>query len=173
MKLISSTIFLFLTSFCFAQTDTTKSSFSKSNYKIEYPKSWRLDTSRIMGTEFFLFTPLENQTDKFSENVSLIIQDLGGENINLETYKTISDKQITDFATEPTIFESVIKKVNDKEYFRLVYAMTQGKTRLKITSFCYIKNGKAYLITFTTELEKFETYKETGEKILNSFSFIN
>jgi len=169
MKLISITTLLFLTSFCFAQTETTKSSFSKDNYKIEYPKSWRLDTSRLIGTEFFLFAPLENQTDKFSENVSLIIQDLAGQNINLENYKTITDKQLTDFATDPTIFESVIKTINDKEYFRIVYVMTQGKSRLKITSICFIKNDKAYLITFTTELEKYEMYKKIGEEILNSF----
>ena len=170
MKLISITILLFLTSFCFAQTDATKSIFSKDNYTIEYPKSWQLDTSGLMGTAFFLFAPLDNQRDKFSENLSLIIQDLAGQNINLENYKTITDKQITDFATDPKVFESRIKKINDTEYFRIVYAMTQGKSRLKITSICFIKNDKAYLITFTTALEQYEAYKKTGEEILSSFS---
>jgi len=59
----------------FSQIDNTteKISFSKDNYKIQYPKSWRLDTSKVMGTEFFVFSPLENNTDKFKENASLII----------------------------------------------------------------------------------------------------
>jgi PsbP len=171
MKLILA--FLFLTNFCVAQTDTTESNFSKGNYKIEYPKSWRLDTSKRMGTEFFLFSPLENQADQFSENVNVIVQDLTGQNINLEDYKTITDKQITDFVTEPKVFESIIKKTGNKEYFRVVYAMTQGKIRLKITSICFIKDDKAYLITFSTELEKHEQYEKIGEKILNSFSLNN
>lgn len=169
MKLISLITLLFLTSNCFAQTDTSKSYYSKYNYKIEYPKSWRLDTSRLMGSEFFIFAPLENQSDRFSENVNVIIQDLAGQNINLENYKTISDKQITDFGTGSTVFESEIKKINNKEYFRIFYEMIQGKSRLKITSICFIKNEKAYLVTFTTEFEKYEAYKKTGEDILSSF----
>lgn len=169
MKLILITTILFLTSFCYAQTDTSILNFSKDNYKIEYPKSWRLDTSRLMGTEFFLFAPLENQTDKFRENINVIIQDLAGQNINLEKYKTITDEQITNFATDPVVFESEIKKINDKEYFRIVYAMTQGKSRLKITSICFIKDEKAYLVTFTTALDKYELYKKIGDEILGSF----
>lgn len=172
MKLISIITLIFLTSFCSAQTDTTKATFSKDNYKIEYPRSWRLDTSGIMGTELFLFSALENQTDLFSENVSLIIQDLAGQNINLENYKTITDKQINDFANNPTVYESAIKKLNNKEYFKITYAMTQGKSRLKITSICFIKDDKAYLLTLTTEIEKYELFKQTGEEILSSFRLI-
>ena len=172
MKLISITTLLFLTSFCFAQSDITKSIFSKDNYKIEYPKSWKLDTSRLMGSELLLFAPLENQLDKFSENVNIIIQDLVGQNINLKNYKAITDKQLSDFATYPTIYESEIKKINDKEYYRVIYALTQGNSRLKITSICYIKNEKAYLITLTTELEKYEMYKKVGEEVLSSFCLI-
>ena len=169
MKLFSTTIFLLLTSFCFAQTDTSKSIHFKDNYKVEFPKSWKLDTSRVMGTAFFIFAPLENQADNFRENINVIIQDLAGQNINLENYKTITDKQISDYASEPTIFESEIKKGLNKEYFRIVYAMIQGKLRLKITSVCFIKDDKAYLITFTTDFEKYDLYKKTGEEILSSF----
>lgn len=162
-----------MTRFCFAQTDTTTSAFSKDNYKIRYPISWRLDTSRLMGTEFFLFAPRENQADKFSENVSVIIQDLAGQSVTLEKYKTITDKQLSDFATDPAVFESEIKKTDNKEYFRITYAMTQGQSRLKITSLCFIKNEKAYLVTFTTEIDKYETYKNAGEEILSSFCLLN
>jgi hypothetical protein len=169
MKLLLANILFFLTSYCAAQIDTTKSKFSKDNYRIEYPKSWRIDTSRLMSTEFFLFAPLENQTDKFSENVNLIIQDLTGQSVNLETYKSLTDKQIAEFTNESKVFESIIIKNNNKEYFKIVYTMTQGKSKLMITSICIIKNEKAYLLTFTTELEKYELYKKTGERILNSF----
>lgn len=169
MRLTLTFILFFLTHFCFAQTDTTKTIFAKDNYKVQYPKSWRLDTSKLMGTEFFVFAPLENQADNFSENVNGIIQDLGGQNIDLEKYKQITDNQINQFATDPKVFESTIIKTNNNEYFRIVYAMTQGKARLKITTICFIKNDKAYLITFTTGFDKYELSKKVGEEILSSF----
>jgi len=169
MKLLFAIILFFLTSYCVAQKEITKSTFSKDNFIIEYPKSWRIDTSRLMGTEFFLFAPLENQTDKFSENVNLIIQDLTGQNVNLETYKSLTDKQISEFTNKSKVFESLIKKAKNRDYFKVVYTITQGKSKLMITSICIIKNEKAYLLTFTTELERYELYKKTGEQILNSF----
>lgn len=169
MKLILTLILFLFTHFCFAQSDTTKTIFAKDNYKIQYPKSWRLDTSKIMGTDFFIFAPLENETDNFSENINVIIQDLRNQNIDLEKYKLITDNQINQFATDPKVFESAIIKENNNEYFRIVYAMTQGKARLKITSICLIKNDKAYLATFTTEFNKYGQYNKVGEEILSSF----
>jgi hypothetical protein len=71
--------------------------------------------------------------------------------------------------TDGKVFESSIVK-GEREYFKAIYAMTQGKFRLKITSVCFIKNNKAYLATFTTEIEKYDLYKKEGEEILNSFS---
>ena len=169
MKLTLTSILLLFTFLCFAQTDTTKTSFTKANYKIQFPKDWRLDTSRIMGTDFFVFSPLENDTDKFSENVNGVTQDLGGQNIDLEKYKQVTDKQLAEMATDCKVFESSIIKTDDKEYFKTTYAMTQGKFRLKITSICFIKTGKAYLATFSSELDKYDKYKKVGEEILNSF----
>lgn len=170
MKLTLTFILVLLTHICFSQTETTKSNFAKDNFKIQYPKNWSLDTSRMMGTEFFVFSPLENESDKFSENVNGIIQDLSGQNIDLEKYKQITDKQLTEMVTDCKIFESSIIKTNQREYYKATYAMTQGKFRLKTTSICFIKNDKAYLITFSAEFDKYDLYKKTGEEILNSFN---
>jgi len=124
----------------------------------------------MMGTEFFVFSPLENDTDKFRENVGLLIQNLAGQNIGLEQYKKITDGQITEMATDGKIFESLVLKSDKGEYYKVTYAMTQGKFRLKITSFCYIKKDKAYLVTFTSAFDQYDQYKKTGVEILNSFS---
>ncbi|MBK7681894.1 MAG: hypothetical protein IPJ26_05200 [Bacteroidetes bacterium] len=41
-----------------------------------------------MGTSFIIFSPLENDEDKFKENVNLLMQDLTGQNIDLDKYVT-------------------------------------------------------------------------------------
>ena len=144
--------------------------FAKDNYRLQYPKSWRLDTLTRLGPELFVFSPLENESDKFSENVNVSIQNLGGQNIDLTQYKQITDKQVEELATEGKIFESSIAKTNKGECFRISYAMTQGKFRLKITTVCFISNEKAFLATFSAELDKYDHYKKVGEQILSSFT---
>jgi hypothetical protein len=47
--------------------------------------------------------------------------------------------------------------------------MSQGKFRVKITSVCFIQNEKAYLSTFTAEVDKYDAYKKIAEQILASF----
>lgn len=172
MKLTLFLILIILTNCCYSQTDTANEmiSFAKDNYKFQYPKSWRLDTLTKLGPELFVFSPLEGESDKFSENINVSIQDLKGQNIDLVQYKQITDKQVEELATDSKIFESSISKTNKGEFFRITYAMTQGKFRLKITTVCFMSNGKAYLATFSSELDKYDKYKKVGEQILSSFS---
>src|SRR5215467_6323516 len=81
-------------------------SLVKKNYRIEYPTSWTLDTSGLVGSELFVLSALENDTDKFKENVSVIIQNLAGQNIDLDKYKDISESQIATLGADGKIFES-------------------------------------------------------------------
>ena len=142
------------------------------DFKLQYPETWDIDTSRQWGAEVMLFAPLENDSDKFRENVNVVIQDLTGLNIDLDIYKQITDQQITTLAPDGVIIESsIIASVRGKHY-RITYTMTQDIFRLKITSVCFIHKDKAYLLTFTAELDKYEEYKKVGDAILDSFSMI-
>lgn len=169
MKLVFMLIIVCVTHILHAQNDPNLKTFRKAVYQLQYQPSWRLDTSKIMGTELFLFAPLENAADKFSENINVLIQDLSGQNITLEDYKEITEKQIREMVVDGKIFESTIRKTEEVDYYLVTYEMTQQKTRLKITSKCFIKNEKAYLATFTTEFDKYDQYKKTGEAMINSF----
>ena len=76
-------IFLVLVMFArisFCQSIGSKVSFSNNDFSIEYPATWKLDTSNTFTKDFFLYSPLENESDKFSENINLVIQDLANMN---------------------------------------------------------------------------------------------
>ena len=141
----------------------------KRNFAIKYPGTWRVDTSGTMGTEWVIFSPLENENDKFSENVNVLIQPLAGLNIDMNKYRDISERQLASAVTDGKIYESTIGKTENGERYKIVYSMLQGTFRLKILSYCYIKNEKAYLVTFTAELDKYDRYRKTGEAVLHSF----
>jgi hypothetical protein len=168
MRIILVTLFLALTSHSYSQT-IQKTEFVNKMYQIKYPKNWQLDSSKTMGTDLLLFAPLENESDKFRENVNIIIQNLAGQNIDLEKYKLITDNQLANAALDAKVSESEIVKTGSESFYRTTYAMTQGKLRLKISSKCFIKNDKAFLVTFTSEIEKYDSYKKIGDEILNTF----
>lgn len=169
MKFTLLSMMLLLSNFCFSQNDLEESRFTKDNYTIHYPKAWLLDTTKMMGSEFFIFSPLENELDTFKENVNGIIQDLKGLNIDLEKYKLITDQQLSLLVTDLKEYESSIITENNVSYIKVSYKMTQGKFKIKTTSHCTIKDDKAYLLTFTCLVDTYDKYKTVGEEILNSF----
>jgi hypothetical protein len=152
-----------------SQTNGEWKTLTESNYSVQYPPAWELDQSRQMGTSFFLFSPLESEQDKFKENVNLLIQDLTGKNINLDKYTEISEGQIKTLATNSNLIESKRIKTEPDEYHKIIYSADQGIFHLKFEQYYWVIHDKAYVLTFTSEQNKFDSFRETGEKILNSF----
>jgi hypothetical protein len=172
MKLILLIALSFSGHLCIAQeiiSDPTVE-YSKKDFKIRFPTSWKIDTSGTMGSEIFGFSPLESQTDRFRENVNVLVQNLSGQNIDLDKYKQITDMQIAKLFTDGKVIESVVVNSDKKDFYKVAYEFTQESIRLKIRSICYIQREKAYLVTFTSELTKDEQYQQVGEALINSFS---
>ncbi len=147
-------------------------SFTKEKYSVKYPESWSIDTSKAVGTTFIIFSPLESDSDKFQENVNMLSQDLKGQDIDLDTYVRISEKQITNQATDGKIYESTRLKTDKGEYHKIIFSATQGVYKLKFEQHYFVRDNKAYVITLTAEAEKFEGYKTVGEQILQTFTII-
>jgi PsbP len=174
LKNLSLIIFIAFSQFLIAQPykAVINTTFSKETYTIQYPNDWKVDTSKDVGADIFIFASLENEKDKFRENINVIIQDLTGQDIDLEKYKDITDKQIDELATEGSVIESSVVEKDKDAYYKIIYGMSQGKYKLIITSICYIYNEKAYLATFTTEKSSYENYKKIGDDIFESFKVI-
>jgi hypothetical protein len=142
---------------------------NESGYMIQYPDSFDLNKPGQMGTSFILFSKPISQQDLFRENVNLIIQDLTGQNIDLNKYVEISEGQIKTMITNGNIIESKRIKTGDSEFQKVVYTGVQGQFNLKFEQYYWIVKGKAYVLTLTCEIRQFDKYKKVGEKIMNSF----
>ncbi len=142
---------------------------SENNYSIQYPETWDLDKSGMMGMSFILLSKQTSATDMFRENVNLLIQDLKAQQINLDKYVEISEGQIKTLITNSNITESKRQNENGSEYQKVIYTGEQGNYKLKFEQYYWIKDEKAYVLTFTCAIDQFETYQTIGEKILNSF----
>jgi len=148
---------------------TNWKTLEQRDYTIKYPDSFELNTSGQMGTSFLLFFKQSSANEMFRENINLIIQDLKGLNISLDGFVEISENQIKTLITDGILIESKRFKKDNSEFHELIYTGKQGVYELKWKQYFTIKNEKAYILTLTTEVEQFETYKTVGEEIMNSF----
>ncbi len=143
--------------------------FKKDNYSIKYPKGWKVDTSGLNMTELIIQSPKESPADRFNENLNLLIQHYQNLGITLEKYMAASVKQINGMHPTEKLRDSIISTGPLPKHGKLIYGWTQQGLKLKFIQYAYIIEEKAYLLTFTTELDKFDRYKSIGEQILRSF----
>lgn len=142
---------------------------TQNNYTIQYPSNWELSQKGEMNTSFFIFSPFDSDKDIFRENVNLLIQDLSGKNIDLNKYVEISEKQIKSLITNSNISESIRLKKNDKQYHKIIYSGEQGAFKLMFIQYYWVIDNKAYVLTFTSKKDTYNSFKETANKILDSF----
>jgi len=145
--------------------------YAGTGYSIQYPPEWEMDLSGKMGASFFIFSPLESDTDQFRENINLFVQDLSAQKMNLDQYANLSEMQIKKMVTNVDFIENkrIIRGTDTCN--NLLYKGDQGIFHLEFEQQYRIYDNKAYILTFTAEASKFQKYKEIGENILNSFAF--
>lgn len=166
MKKILFIIALFFINQSFCQKDWK--AHQKENFSVRYPNKWILDTSGQMNTEFLLFSEL-TPNDNFRENVNLIIQDLKGQNITLESYAELSNNQITELVKNGKIIE----RKNKGSHYILVWSGFVAGNNLKFKQYFFVKNEKAYILTFTALQTTFDDYVKKGTEILDTFKINN
>lgn len=143
--------------------------YSDLEYEIQYPNEWNINISGQDDMDFILLSPLESENDKFRENVNLVIQDLRGQNYNLNSYVELSEDQVNNFVSNGEVLTSE-RKNNDKgEFHYLVYKADYKVYNLIHKQYFWLINDFAYVLTFTGEKEKFDMYNGLSEKIMNSF----
>ncbi len=145
-------------------------SISEMEYQISYPSDWTLDNSGLMGSTFFLFSPLMAEDDLFKENVNLMIQDLRGYDVNLEQFVELTLEQVKKMITDGLVLSNDLMEKDGREYQKLMYSGKQGQFDLIFEQYCWVVNDQAYVLTFSGEQDHFEFYKETAAQMLNSFS---
>ncbi|ELI6456126.1 hypothetical protein RRM46_002371 [Flavobacterium psychrophilum] len=152
--------------FCQVKPKNEISILNKTEFKISYSSDLKLDESGKNGMTFILLTERTNSEDNFSENINLMKQDLEKLNLNLDKYVEITEKQVTE---KGKLIESKRLKRNGTEYQRLVYEAFLNNFDLKFLQYDFIKNNKAYILTFTAKKEEFEKYLKNMEEIMKSF----
>ena len=139
---------------------------NRNGYQIFYNSNLRLDESGKNATEFYLFTQKESSEDNFAENVNLMIQNLETLNIDLNKFVEISENQIKTYGK---LIESKRSKINQNECHIFIYEGLMNDFELKFLQYDFVKNNKAYILTYTSKKTDFEKFYIQMEKVMKSF----
>ncbi|NOT35865.1 MAG: hypothetical protein HOP11_00645 [Saprospiraceae bacterium] len=159
--------------FLHVSSDTTGDwkTYKGDIYSIHYPSSWEFNKGGHMNTHFILMSPTESTEDKLSENVNLIVQDMGNQPITLSQYVGLSTAQVTAQLKDGTILLNERKSINDSEYHHLIYSGKMGDLHLVFNQHVRIKDNNVYVLTFTCEFAKMSQWQTIGEEVMKTFSF--
>lgn len=148
----------------------------EDKFEVKYPSDWKLDKSSLLGSTFVLFGQLSDKKDRFRENINLMVQDFGGQDVKLDQYVEISEKEVDYLITKGKIILSETIRDGKTEYHKIIYTGEQGIFKLKFEQYFWVIDNEAYVLTLTCEENQFDEYQKLGEEILNSFkikSYIN
>ena len=110
---------------------------------------------------------MENEKDLFIENINLLIQDLKGYQIDLNQYVKITETQVNE---NGKLIESEKINLNGAGAQLMVYEATLTGRALKFYQYILVKNEKAFVLTYSAEVENFELYYQEMNKIFNSLT---
>lgn len=133
---------------------------SIDDISIESPIGWFAQYTKSPQL-FFLFSPLENN-DTFQENCNLTIE-------YLSVPYTIDEYM----ADSVTALESVYKGfqlASSRDNYH-VFTGYIGETLVKQMQFFYIAEAKAYVLTFSSDPDNFDRYRDQFRSIAETFRY--
>lgn len=152
-----------------AKTPADWNTYKTNNYRVAYPADWVIDTSKAMGIDVFLFSPLESTTDKFRENVNVLSSSFGGEDISLDSFFHVSERQIKMSATDCVVLESKLYSRGNSNFYKIDFTAKQGIFQLRFVQYYFVKNGSGFTITLSCEETAYSKYEATALAVMNSF----
>jgi len=144
---------------------------SGEKIKIKYPLGWEIQEG-ILGSVVIFNSDKEGENDRFQENLSVIVQDLGGQKITLEQYSAAVVNQIKHIIPSDQIMEAGTMTLSGNKGQKIVCRVAQGGFRLKLLQIWTIQGQKAYMITFTAEEDKYLKYQGVVQKMIKSFKIL-
>ncbi|MEM6686685.1 MAG: hypothetical protein AAF617_12960 [Bacteroidota bacterium] len=143
---------------------------SLDSFSIKCPSDWTTDTSKSMGVDVFMYKEAD-AVDGFAENINVLVQDLSGYDMDLDSYTELSEGQIKDMIIDGKILSSSRVTNGAFPYHKIIYVGQQNELSLQFLQRYYIKDKKAYVLTLTCEKKEFKKYLTVGNTIFKSFRF--
>jgi eukaryotic-like serine/threonine-protein kinase len=143
---------------------------SKYGFTLQYPKDWEKQVG-AMGSAVVILSPREGDSDKFRENVNVLVQTLP-DKMTLDQYSKLSLDQAPKLITGFDLLDQGPTQLAGRPARRVHYRGEQGSFRLEWEQVWTVLGGQAFILTYTAERDRYEMYLRTAEATFASFRLV-
>lgn len=168
-------ILLILLVIAFSKSDTefVKYKNDKYGFSMEYPADWdSLPTEETPGLAAQFRSPKQHELDIFPENVSIVIQELPPEMLDLQAYSKAAYEQLEAvMGNHWIVIEKGQTTFAGLKAYKLIYTgvNTEGGPNVKLMHIWTISGFRAYQFNFGSQLSQWDTFIGTVNRMVKSF----
>ena len=141
-------------------------------FQVKYPQVWSKQNRNDFFTEGILFlSPLENNADRFQENVSILVENLS-QDTSLAEYTKQSVAEIKQLSVL-NVRQAWSATLGGHPARQIVYSGSENGTSVQRMQTWTIKNNRAYVVTYTALPESYNSYLPTVEEIMKSLKLVD
>ncbi|CAM3499396.1 hypothetical protein [Aequorivita lipolytica] len=165
--------FFILVTFMACSQNSLEKFSSAKGYSFRYSmEDWKVEENE---SQTFVFNK-QKKSSNFNPNLNVLIQDLPNQSMpmSLEDYHLLTLNQIKNALGENSIQSNKNIKISEIAAKEIVYTMppnfnNNNQPKLKLKQVYFIKNDKAYLITYTAEMNEFSNFITSANEVFESF----
>ncbi|MBW4507455.1 MAG: protein kinase [Scytonematopsis contorta HA4267-MV1] len=137
---------------------------------IQYPKGWEklVTPDRITGNFARFVPPKEANSDLYQENINLIIHDLPENSRELQQF-TQSNLDDIKQSSDVKILEQGETQLANQNAYQVIYTIKEDKIDVQRLQVWTIKDNKVYIITYAADINQYNQYLNTAQKMISSF----
>lgn len=152
-------------------SELKKYSDPQGRFSIGYPGNWQLNDN-TEDAVIQIMSPLENDNDKFKQNVSLRIEEMKS-GTTIEDYVKLNMDEVKGMIKNYREVSSMFFNRNGSRAYQIVYKGTFGEMAydVQIKQLFTIANGKGYILTYANKEDERDAFETTANKIFNSFKY--
>jgi serine/threonine-protein kinase len=151
------------------QTPMVSISNSSSAYRMTYPDLWSKTVASSLGAEIALVLPV-SEGDLFQENLNVVIRRVRPE-IALAEYSESAVEEIRAQIAAVKIVETGECFLGGRPAFRAVFTGRLGSLRMKWMQVWTLKDGQAYILTYSAEEAHYARELASVQSVVDSFEF--
>jgi len=143
----------------------------KNKIKIKYHPHWNIIKSR--GSLVAFLSPLMNPEDKYRENLNVVVEKMDTQVISLDDYVKLSMIKLREgFKNFKLISTDPSCKIAKNKAYKIIYEGIKGSFHLKFIQFFLFKENRVFIITYTSEYDKYNDFLEVIEKMIKSCKIV-
>jgi len=143
--------------------------YTKENYSIHYPPGWDVKEGPGVAKFTIYFSP-DKACSNMGENVSLGVQDIGNESIDLDELAQSASTQFKTMLDNYSLLSHTKLTDGTGDYEQTVFSGEMSSQKLMYEQRYRVINGKIYILTLACPSEGWDVGQKTGEQIMSLFS---